>query len=251
MYRVCFVIPYYNHPRTIVPLVEILKAFGLGIVIINDGSSPESSAALEELNASVIEASSTPTAKTHSQIYVFHRAQNGGKGAAIKDGLQIAHQLGFSHAFQIDADMQHDLSKINDFLNASKECKEHIICAQPHYDENAPKSRLYGRKITNFWVYINTLGKDVRDSMCGMRIYPIEAVYNSLKSCGDRMDFDIDILLYAVKNDVKLTWIQVAIKYEQSISHFKVFRDNALISLTHAKHFFLLPALIYKRIFHG
>ena len=249
MYKICFVIPYYNHPKTIIALTEILKPFGLSIIIVNDGSNQESSDILKQLNASIV--GDGVELATHNQIYIFNRIQNGGKGAALKDGLKIAKKMGFSHIFQIDADMQHDLSKIEFFLNTSKKNESHLVCAMPIYDENAPKSRLYGRKITDFWVYINTLGGDIKDSMCGMRIYPIDIVFDSLKSCGNRMDFDIDILLYAVKNGAKFTWIEVEVKYESSVSHFKVFRDNVLISLTHAKHFLSLPILIYKRVVYG
>lgn len=249
MYRLCFVIPYYNHPKTILTLVEILKPFGLGIIIINDGSNEESCSVLERLNASIVSEKSDEVA--HNQIFLFNRSENGGKGAALKDGLMIAQKMGFSHIFQIDADMQHDVSKIQTFLDASKKNQAHLICAAPIYDENAPKSRLYGRKITDFWVFINTLGGDIKDSMCGMRIYPINAVFDCLKSCGNRMDFDIDILLYAFKNGAKFVWIEVGVKYESSVSHFKAFKDNMLISLTHAKHFLLLPLYIYKRVCRG
>lgn len=249
MYKICFVIPYYNHPKTIINLVEILKPFGLSIVIVNDGSNEESSLMLEQLNANVIVGDIE--LMPHSQVYILNRTQNGGKGAALKDGFKMAKKMGFSHIFQIDADMQHDLSKIQSFLDVSKKNQSFIVCAEPVYDENAPKSRLYGRKITDFWVYINTLGGDIRDSMCGMRIYPVDAVFDLLKACGNRMDFDIDILLYAFKNDTGFIWIKVGVKYETSVSHFKVFRDNMLISFTHAKHFFLLPSLIYKRVVYG
>ena len=42
------------------------------------------------------------------------------------------------------------------------------------YGDDAPKSRVHGRKITNFWVAINTLSLGIKDAMCGFRVYPLE-----------------------------------------------------------------------------
>lgn len=99
---------------------------------------------------------------------------NLGKGAALKTGFKYALNQGFTHAFQIDADMQHDLKKIDEFLNLYKNDKSSVICGYGRYDNTAPKARVYGRKITNFWAYINTLGGSFKDLMIGMRIYPLD-----------------------------------------------------------------------------
>jgi hypothetical protein len=36
-----------------------------------------------------------------------------------------------------------------------------------------PKGRLYGRYATHVWIWINTLSFEIRDSMCGYRVYPL------------------------------------------------------------------------------
>lgn len=58
-----------------------------------------------------------------------------------------------------------------------------------------PKGRLYGRYLTHFWVWVETLSLDIRDSMCGFRIYPLAATEALLRSeaLGERMDFDIEV----------------------------------------------------------
>ena len=42
------------------------------------------------------------------------RARNGGKGAAVLDGLHAARAAGFTHAIQVDADSQHDSREGNE-----------------------------------------------------------------------------------------------------------------------------------------
>lgn len=87
---------------------------------------------------------------------------------------------------------------------------------------------------------------NLKDTMCGMRIYPLGLVYPLLEQCNsDRMDFDIEILLLAYKTGIAFKWIDVVVKYESGVSHFKGFRDNLLISKMHAKHFFLLPQFLW------
>ena len=46
-----FLIPYYNHPKTIAPLVELLGAYNLDIIIVDDGSNVESKQALQAIYA--------------------------------------------------------------------------------------------------------------------------------------------------------------------------------------------------------
>ena len=231
-FKPVFLIPYYNHPQKIAELVAKLSKLGT-VLIIDDGSDEKSKEALKDLNAEI-----------------FTRLKNGGKGAALKDGLKIAQERGFSHAFQIDADFQHDISKCGEFLALAQQNPQSLICASPVYDENAPKARLYGRKITNFWCAINTLSKEIKDAMCGFRIYPLEAINTILpKIKANRMEFDIEVLVLAYRLGIKILWIDVKVNYEPyGISHFSMFKDNILISITHARLFLtLLYWLFFNR----
>lgn len=232
--KFCFCIPFYNHPAKITALVQILSKYKHKIFIIDDGSNEESKVVLKNLNQKNIE--------------IFTRKINGGKGAAIKDGLNLAFSQGFTHAFQIDADMQHELDKMDIFIALAEKNQSALICGQSVF-ENAPKARLYGRKITDFWVWVNTLGGSIKESMCGFRIYPLKEICPLLKRCkSNRMDFDIDILLLAYKAGICLIYEEIKVSYENDgVSHFKAFKDNVLISLMHTRHFFALPKFIFTK----
>lgn len=235
MYKLIFFIPYYNHPVKIASLVESLKKFGYEILIINDGSDEKSSKILNNL----------------TDVKIINKIQNEGKGAAIKSAFTYALQNKISHIFQIDADFQHDLSEVLEFIKTSKQNPNNFICGYPVYDENIPKSRLYGRKITNFWAKINSLNLDIKDAMCGFRIYPVNVLEKAVKkSTTNKMEFDIEILVNALREKVKISWLKVAVLYEKDgISHFKMVKDNFLISKMHAKMFFSLPKQILKAIY--
>lgn len=147
----------------------------------------------------------------------------------------------YNHAIQIDADGQHDLNDIPKFLEAGRLKPDAMILENPLFDETVPKGRLYGRKFTNLWIWINTLSFAITDSICGFRLYPLAAVEQliSKTTITKRMDFDIDIVVRLYWQGIKVINIVTAIKYPyDGISHFKLWRDNLMISKIHAGLFF-------------
>lgn len=238
--KFAFLVPFYNHPQNIKALIAALKTYELPIIVVDDGSDEASKLILAELERT-------------EGILLLTRAQNGGKGIAMKDGFKFALECGFSHVLQIDADFQHDAALIGEFLRESEAYPQSIVCANPIYGEDAPKSRVHGRKITNFWVAINTLSLGVKDAMCGFRVYPLEQLKKAAaKSKTNRMEFDIEILVNAARQGVDMRWIDTYVRYEKGgVSHFKMVRDNALISLMHAKCFFSLPKFMLSKIWRA
>ena len=66
------------------------------------------------------------------------------------------------------------------------------MLGSPEFDDSAPRARLIGRKITRFWTHVETLGPLIDDTMCGFRVYPIDAAL-SAAARGNAMDFDPEI----------------------------------------------------------
>ncbi|STO92968.1 glycosyl transferase, group 2 family protein [Haemophilus pittmaniae] len=230
MSKVIAIIPHYNHSATVGYVAQTLINQGLEVLIVDDGSTAEHRQALSNLNSI-------------KGLHIHYRRQNGGKGAAMKSGFQLALRLGYTHALQVDADGQHNLADVPLMLQQVEKMPEVIVCGRPIYGDDAPKSRLYGRKITNFWNAVHTWSFDIKDGMCGFRIYPLASVDRLLQqqSLGDGMDFDIDIIIRAHWQQIPLKWVDTPVKYDKNgISHFKVGRDNLRISLLHTRLFFTM-----------
>ena len=242
-YLACAVIPVYNHGKTIVSVVDRLRDYGLPCILVDDGSEPQCARVLDELAQS-----------DTGSIVLIRRQLNGGKGAAVDNGMRKAQALGYTHVLQIDADGQHALADVPVFLAASRKDPQAVICGAPVYGADMPRSRYYGRCLTHAWVWINTLSFDIRDAMCGFRLYPLSSVIPVLEKhrTGQRMDFDIGVLVHLHWRRVPMHWIATRVNYpEDGVSHFKLLRDNVLISRMHAMLFLGMlvraPALLSRR----
>lgn len=222
----CFLIPVYNHKDVLALILDRLAVHGLPCILVDDGSEPACQAEIER------------QAAQRNWVIAERLSVNGGKGAAVFRGLQIAAQRGFTHAFQIDADGQHDLADVEKFLALARRHESALILGQAQYDDSVPRSRLYGRYITHFWVWVETLSLAIADSMCGFRIYPVES---SLRACrngriGQRMTFDIEVAVRLLWLGVPVLSVPTRVCYPlDGISHFRVLRDNVQISWMHTR----------------
>lgn len=224
----CFLIPCYNHGQALTAVVaNLLADYDYSVVIVDDGSEQTTKDIINTLEG--------------DHTFIVTLSQNQGKGGAVIAGIKAAIELGFSHAIQIDSDGQHDLSVLPQLIKESKSHPKALISGRPLYDSSVPKGRLYGRYITHFWVWIETLSFSVKDSMCGFRCYPLQQsmeVINQSK-IGLRMDFDIEIMVKLYWYDTDVRFIDTQVNYpEDGVSHFDAFWDNVNISKMHTRLFF-------------
>lgn len=243
MTEVCAVVPVYNHEAAVGITTGNLRRHGLPVLLVDDGSGPACAAELRRLCAA------------DPAVRLLRLPENRGKGAAVMAGLRAAAEQGFTHALQIDADGQHDASDVPRFVAAALAEPHALICGRPIFDVSIPRSRLYLRYLTHAMVWLNTLSFDIPDSMCGLRVYPLSVVLPVVTADppGSRMDFDIEVLVRLHWNGVALRWMPVRVSYPlDGVSHFRLVRDNGLITMMHLRLFFGMlrrsPGLIARRL---
>lgn len=243
MFKPCVLIPVYNHEHAMPIVIERVRALGLDCLMVNDGSNADCTRVLVQL------------AEQDEHVFLVQHSHNQGKGAAFKTGLREAAARGYSHVIQIDADGQHDVNDIPRFIALSELNPLAIINGVALYDESVPKHRQYGRYLTHFWVWVNTLSFAIQDSMCGFRLYPVPgtlAVINS-KRVGDRMDFDSEILVRSHWCGIPIIALPTRVHYPMDgVSHFKMLRDNVMITRMHTRLFFSmlaeLPGYLWQKV---
>jgi len=216
----CLIVPHFNHHEQFSRFLPSLAATGLTCIIVDDGSEPHSYAQVAEV------------VEKFDNVFLFAHEENRGKGAAVKTALCYALQYGCTHCIQIDADGQHNAQDIQRFVDVSRALPEKMICGRPTFDESVPKVRLYGRKITDFWVVLETLSFSIKDGLCGFRVYP---------------------LVKAIWAGGNLKFIDTAVRYpEAGVSHFNYLRDNLVLVRLHLRLLFgaliRLPLLVYRAL---
>lgn len=239
----CIVIPFYNHGTELMSSFEKIAMHELPIILVDDGSTKECRKLLDEI------------AELYDQVTIVEHRVNKGKGAAVLTGLELAKSLGYSHILQIDADGQHDPTKIPLLIETSMNFPQHVICGHPVFDESVPQLRRSARYLTHCCVWLETLSFRIKDSMCGCRVYPVEIVVAlALRArIGKRMDFDTEVLVRLDWADVKFQFIPIAVTYPEGVrSNFRLVYDNWLITKMHTRlllgMFFRLPSLLSRAV---
>jgi glycosyltransferase involved in cell wall biosynthesis len=219
-------IPSYNTGPKLCETVAETTQFSWPVWVVIDGSTDGSAAALR--------------ARKFENLRVLQRNKNGGKGAAVLDGLREARSSGFTHVLVMDADGQHPAALIPEFIAASRQHPERMILGVPVFDDAAPRLRVVGRRLSNVLTRVETLGA-VGDSLFGFRVYPVGALLAVMEAGRSMRRFDFD-----PEAAVRLTWRGVKainkpapVRYwraaEGGVSHFRYGRDNALLAAMHAR----------------
>jgi len=162
--RYLVLIPSYNPGRKGLETVRAARASGEFVCVVVDGSTDGTGEQLMQM------------ARSDPALTVLALARNSGKGAAILHGLRDAVARGFTHVLTMDSDGQHPAGMIPAFIGASRAQTDALILGKPVFDHTAPRERVIGRRISNWFVDLETLHAGIGDSLFGMRVYPARAL---------------------------------------------------------------------------
>jgi len=222
-------IPSYNTGAKVLETVAAARRFWSPVWVVIDGSTDGTGALLMQ------------RAAEDAGLRVLIRDRNGGKGAALLDGLREAQAQGFTHALTMDADGQHPAATIPDFMALSQAHPEAMILGVPVFDESAPRLRVAGRRVSNWWANLETLWAGIGDSLFGLRVYPIAELRAVMEATRwmRRFDFDPEAAVRLVWRGVPVINQSAPVKYfpreEGGVSHFRYLRDNALLTWMHLR----------------
>ena len=239
------VIPSYDTGPKVYDTVAQARAQWCPVYVVVDGSTDGTAEGLQRLAAD------------DPGLQVFVLPHNQGKGAAVLHALDRAADAGFTHALTMDSDGQHPTALIAAFMQASAERPDAMILGRPVFDASAPLLRVRGRRVSNWWTNLETLGAGVADSLYGFRVYPIEPLRVVMRSQHwmRRFDFDTEAVVRLAWRGVKPINRDAPVRYlsaaEGGVSHFRYGRDNALLTWMHLRlmiEFALrLPGLAWRR----
>lgn len=211
----CVIVPTYNNQKTLKRVLDSILDFTSNVIIVNDGSTDETSEIL----------------KQYSQLTQIHHPKNLGKGRALRNGFRKAIELNFEYAITIDSDGQHFASDIPIFIEEiQKEPNSLLIGSRNMTQENVPKKSSFGNKFSNFWFKFET-GIVLEDTQSGFRLYPLKLIPKRFYT--NKFEFEIEVIVRSAWKGIVVKNIPIQILYDpaERVSHFRPFRDFTRISI--------------------
>ncbi|KRB54759.1 DUF2062 domain-containing protein [Flavobacterium sp. Root186] len=223
----CVIVPTYNNQKTLKKVLDSILDFTPNIIIVNDGSTDETSEIL----------------KQYSQFTQIHHPKNLGKGRALRNGFRKAIEMNFEYAITIDSDGQHFASDIPNFIEEiQKEPNSLLIGSRNMTQENVPKKSSFGNKFSNFWFKFET-GIELQDTQSGFRLYPLKLIPKPFYT--NKFEFEIEVIVRSSWKGIIVKNIPIQVLYDpaERVSHFRPFRDFTRISILNTV--LVINALLY------
>ncbi len=190
--RVCIVVPAFNEGSVISDVIsKSAKVFAdssydFDIVVINDGSSDDTSL----------------KARSGGAIVVDH-VLNSGAGGATATGLSYANQFGYDFAATMDADGQHDPADVLRGIDEIIKSKSDLLIGSRLIDSSGmSRVKVLGNRGLSFITYL-LFGSNVTDSQSGLRIFSKNALAN-LRWKTSGYEFCSEMLWRAKQQNMKI-----------------------------------------------
>lgn len=220
------VIPVFNHAGTVTDVIRKTLDQHLPVIVVDDGATDDTLKKIESIPG----------------ICILRHKHNRGKGAALITGMTEAAKTA-TWAVCLDADGQHDPEDIPDLLAAIPKNRRAIIIGRRKGMESAPWTSRFGRKFSNFWVWVSGAAP-LSDTQSGFRVYPLPEVLR-LDVKARRYQYELEILARAAWQGIGAIEVPVSVNYAPTgarISHFRPWRDFIRNTGTFAR-------LITRRVF--
>jgi len=210
--RTLVIIPCKDLEHEVGEVVRGVQALDLGldVVVVDDGSTDDTSGAARSVGA-----------------HVLRHAVNRGKGAALKTGFEYAVEKGYDAVITMDGDGQHDPEAIPDFLEAVEKCDADVIVGtRMHAVGDMPRLRIWTNRTTSRVVSFLARQK-IPDSQSGYRLIKVKVLRDVVKSfVTTRYDTESELLIRAARRGYRTAAVGIKSIYRGTVSHINPFVDT-------------------------
>jgi len=186
--------PAYNEGKYISSLVAEARQYGDEVLIVDDGSTDDTS----------------ETARLAGAIVIQHK-ENKGYGAAVQSILAEAKRIAPDILVLLDADSQHNPHEIPRLVEPISQGFDLVIGSRKLLRDNIPFYRRIGQGVISYFCYILS-GEKLSDSESGFRVFSRKAV-GMLELREDGMSISAETIAKAAEKGLKITEIPISITY--------------------------------------
>ncbi|MCQ9207901.1 MAG: glycosyltransferase family 2 protein, partial [Omnitrophica bacterium] len=187
--KICVLIPSYNESKTIGPLVEKVKAKGLDVLVVDDGSIDQ-----------------TYDIAQQSGAHVLRHQHNKGKGASLKTGFRYILENDYDAAIIMDGDGQHSPEDLSKFTEEASNPEVDIVVGNRMIDcKNMPRIRWLTNKFMSSIISL-ICQKGMADSQCGFRLIKRKALA-ALHPTSSNYEIESETIIEASHKGFKIKFV--------------------------------------------
>lgn len=206
--KICVVIPAYNEAQRIGSLVRQIEAFGLDVLIVDDGSTDATSQAASSAGARII-----------------RHEKNRGKGAALVTGFQYALETGYEAVITMDGDGQHLPEDIPKFVELARTQEADVLVGDRMHDpQNMPWLRFRTNRFMS-WLISLLARRAIPDSQCGFRLLR-RRVIERLNLVTTNYEIESEMLIKAARLGYAISSVPVRSVYRGEKSSINPYLDT-------------------------
>lgn len=202
---------------------KLVKNNNVHLIVVDDGSRDELKYIFEEIG------------KLKNTTVLTH-AVNLGKGRALKTGFNYYinnfNKKDYPGIVTADSDGQHKVEDVIAIGNKLSKLKDEgmILGTRDFNQDNVPFKSRKGNKITTF-VFKLLYGKKINDTQTGLRGLSYEFAKSCISMKGERFEYEINMLITAVRNKVPIHEHIIETIYfdNNSETHFNPVKDSIKI----------------------
>ena len=206
--KACVIIPTLNESKSIAELVSQVRSQGFDVLVVDDGSSDNTSSLARGAGAAVL----------RSQA-------NQGKGASLIKGFNYALSLNYDAVITMDGDGQHLPEDIPYFIRLAEYSNSGLIIGnRMSKARGMPRLRLATNMFMS-WVISQVSRQNIPDTQCGFRLIKKEVI-NKLKLGTAKYETESEILIKVSRLGFRIESVPIKTVYAGEKSQINPFIDT-------------------------
>ena len=202
------VIPCFNEGPTIAPLAKAVRQYLPSVLVVDDGSTDETSSLAGGAGA----------------VVVRHR-RNLGKGAALRTGLSQAFKQGFEWAATLDGDGQHTPEDLPALLRCAEQTGARLVIGNRMDNAHAMP---WLRRLVNRWMswkLSQRAGRRLPDTQSGLRLIHLET-WAALPLKTERFEVESETLMAFLAAGRRVEFVPIRVIRSRRSSHIHPVADS-------------------------